>query len=93
MKLEKLGWMLYQMGYLVEVEIGFGKEKEFPGMNPVYIRLGRRKLIWARSKAKTGLGQGSRLGCVDQVPVSISRPSSSCSTSSPLGTEGKEWSC
>lgn len=39
-------------------------------MNPVYIKLGMRKLIWARSKAKKGSG------CLDQDPSFVSRPSS-----------------
>lgn len=43
-------------------------------MNPVYIKLGMRKLIWARSKAKKGSGR--RSGSLDQDPSSVSRPSS-----------------
>lgn len=43
-------------------------------MNQVYIKLGMRKLIWARSKAKKG--SGSRWGCLDLDPSSVSRPSS-----------------
>lgn len=52
-------------------------------MNPVYIKLGMRKLIWARSKAKKG--SGSRSGCLDQDPSSSPDPHQT----SPLGTEEK----
>lgn len=52
-------------------------------MNPVYIKLGERKLIWARSKAKKGSGNCS--GCLDQDPSSSPDPHQT----SPLGTEEK----
>lgn len=57
-------------------------------MNQVYIKLGMRKLIWARSKAEKG--SGSRSGSPGQDPSFVSRPSHQ---TSPLEIEEKDWSC